>query len=112
MIDRSIGKLYLYMQSLIRKRLLSKDQEVRRENDLKTRRFVLMALDRWTRMVSCLAAQKDESPPPAVVNDVAFLSTSSLVMLDVITFLTTSNLIYNSLCHFCSPFCPFGSYFW
>ena len=77
MIDRSIGKLYLYMQSLIRKRLLSKDQEVRRENDLKTSRFVLMALDRWTRMVSCLAAQKDGSP--AVFNDVAILSTLSLV---------------------------------
>ena len=36
MINRSIGDLQLYMQSLIKKRLLSKDQEVRRENDLKT----------------------------------------------------------------------------
>ena len=79
-----------------------------KRSQLKTSRFVLIALDRWTRMVSCLAAQKDESPPPAVVNDVAFLSTSSLVMLDVITFVTISNLIYNSLRHFCLPFCPVG----
>ena len=48
-----------------------------------TSRFVLIALDRWTRMVSCPTAQKDDNPP-VVVNDLPFLSTLSL---DVIPFL-------------------------
>ena len=44
---------------------------------LKTSCSELMYLDRWTWTVSCLAAQKDGSP--AVFNDVAILSTLSLV---------------------------------
>ena len=44
---------------------------------LKTSCSELIYLDRWTWTVSCLAAQKDGSP--AVFNDVAILSTLSLV---------------------------------
>ena len=63
---------------------------------LKTSRFVLIALDRWTRMVSCLTAQKDDHPP-AVVNDVPFLST-------LLSFQTCHRLFVNiKSCHVWCP---------
>ena len=48
-----------------------------RENVSNWKLAELIYLDRWTWTVSCLAAQKDGSP--AVFNDVAILSTLSLV---------------------------------
>ena len=95
MINRSIGKLHLTCKFLF----FNSISGSKRENvlKLKTSHFVLIALDRWTRTVSCPTAQKDNRPP-VVVNDVAFLSTSGLVMSDV-TLMSTLNRINNFFHH-------------